>query len=421
MKIKTFLIVFTLLILSKTYSQTFTPYEYFFLPEKPATNTVYNNILPFGPINGFTLESAESYQLVNNSWMKFYEIKFESNANGRITKVIRNWRNDIIQSGLNNKEELNYIYDDKGRMIERNGRILYEYDNEWVYHNTFRFEFDDNGRISASKVYLKTDGEWLNYQIRNWEYTDKAVYESYQNLKNGQWEIHKNYIVYYLNSRGDIIKRYFADQFVDSYKYDEWGNFLGYGGDSEEESYKYNNKNQLIKVYDTYEYDQFGNLIKQKSSIAPAHGNFSSNEIIYSEFGLPIESRTYIWNRLNDSEFDKKLIIHNIYSYKKFGAARKQINQQDELVVNQNYPNPFNLQTIISFYLNSNSYVKIDVFDMLGRKVKGLIDGPRNFGLNNIPFIGSNLASGTYIYRINITNAESGESYSSSHKMILLK
>lgn len=66
----------------------------------------------------------------------------------------------------------------------------------------------------------------------------------------------------------------------------------------------------------------------------------------------------------------------------------------------QNYPNPFNPSTTISFDLGESSRVALDVFDITGRKVAELIDGPMMKGYHDVRFDGSGLSSGIYFYRL---------------------
>lgn len=68
--------------------------------------------------------------------------------------------------------------------------------------------------------------------------------------------------------------------------------------------------------------------------------------------------------------------------------------------LSQNYPNPFNPSTKINFSLAKSGNVKIEVFDILGTKVKTLVDEYKNSGNYTIDFKAENLSSGIYIYRI---------------------
>lgn len=83
--------------------------------------------------------------------------------------------------------------------------------------------------------------------------------------------------------------------------------------------------------------------------------------------------------------------------------------------LNQNYPNPFNPSTKIKFSLPSSENVKLTIYDITGRKVRELVNQDLSAGVHTVDFNASNLASGTYIYRI-----QAG-SYVQSKKMILMK
>jgi aminopeptidase N len=70
----------------------------------------------------------------------------------------------------------------------------------------------------------------------------------------------------------------------------------------------------------------------------------------------------------------------------------------------QNFPNPFNGTTRIPFSLDTSGYIKLEIYDITGRKVRTLVDGIINYG-NIISWDGRDdqnrvAASGIYIYRI---------------------
>ena len=81
----------------------------------------------------------------------------------------------------------------------------------------------------------------------------------------------------------------------------------------------------------------------------------------------------------------------------------------------QNYPNPFNPSTTISYQLSNISQVKIEILDIVGKKVAVLIDQKQQPGYYSINFDGSNLANGIYFYRIHTGT------YSDIKKMVLMK
>jgi len=81
----------------------------------------------------------------------------------------------------------------------------------------------------------------------------------------------------------------------------------------------------------------------------------------------------------------------------------------------QNYPNPFNPATTIQFGVPTQGEVRLEVFDMLGRKVAELLNGPMQPGRYSVRFDASALSSGVYIYRL-----QTG-SKSLTQKMTLIK
>ena len=69
------------------------------------------------------------------------------------------------------------------------------------------------------------------------------------------------------------------------------------------------------------------------------------------------------------------------------------------------YPNPFTVRTNVSFILNEPSHVTVDVFDVLGRKVKSIFSGNMAGGYAELAWNGSNnngtrVASGVYFIRL---------------------
>jgi len=81
----------------------------------------------------------------------------------------------------------------------------------------------------------------------------------------------------------------------------------------------------------------------------------------------------------------------------------------------QNYPNPFNPSTTINYQLPEQSFVSIKVYNMLGETISVLKNEYQNSGSYSLEFDGSDLPSGTYLYKI-----QAG-SYYEVKKMLLIK
>lgn len=81
----------------------------------------------------------------------------------------------------------------------------------------------------------------------------------------------------------------------------------------------------------------------------------------------------------------------------------------------QNYPNPFNPTTTINFSVAKEGLVTLKVYDMLGKEVAVLVNKNMTAGEHKVDFNASKLASGTYVYRLNVNGNVL------SNKMMLMK
>jgi len=71
-----------------------------------------------------------------------------------------------------------------------------------------------------------------------------------------------------------------------------------------------------------------------------------------------------------------------------------------------NFPNPFNSQTVIRYEIASPGPVRLQVFDLLGRRVATLMDGFQQPGAHAVLFDAAGLASGNYFYSLSTTQTQ---------------
>jgi hypothetical protein len=91
------------------------------------------------------------------------------------------------------------------------------------------------------------------------------------------------------------------------------------------------------------------------------------------------------------------------------------INPVTDYVLYQNYPNPFNPTTTIRYELPQDGIVTIDIYDILGQKVRTILNEFQNANRYEINFNATGLASGVYIYRMKVND------FITSKKMLLLR
>ena len=70
----------------------------------------------------------------------------------------------------------------------------------------------------------------------------------------------------------------------------------------------------------------------------------------------------------------------------------------------QNYPNPFNPYTVIQYDLPKSSYVRINVYDLLGRELVTILNEKQKAGRYHVLWDARGYASGIYLYSISAGN-----------------
>ncbi len=101
-------------------------------------------------------------------------------------------------------------------------------------------------------------------------------------------------------------------------------------------------------------------------------------------------------------------------------AGSKTERKPQTFALLDNYPNPFNPSTTISYQLPEPESVKLEIFDVLGRHVRTLVDKPQSAGNHSVVWDGRDqrgqkVASGIYIYSMK------AGSFFDRRKLLLLK
>ncbi len=81
----------------------------------------------------------------------------------------------------------------------------------------------------------------------------------------------------------------------------------------------------------------------------------------------------------------------------------------------KNYPNPFNPSTRISFSLEEAAEVRLELYDLKGRKVDTLLQEVRSAGSHSITYQPQNLASGVYFVLMR------ADSFRATQRIMLVK
>jgi len=138
------------------------------------------------------------------------------------------------------------------------------------------------------------------------------------------------------------------------------------------------------------------------------------------------ETPGYAFGVAADSEYiyvadHRSLIIFQHHLFSSDVSSDEPTALPGQFRLQQNYPNPFNPTTTIEYDLSRQETVTLTVYDILGRKVKTLMDNrPQHAGRHWVVWNGADangrpVSSGIYFYRL------TAGAFSESRKMILVK
>jgi hypothetical protein len=83
--------------------------------------------------------------------------------------------------------------------------------------------------------------------------------------------------------------------------------------------------------------------------------------------------------------------------------------------LDQNYPNPFNPRTDIRYEISDVGFVRLAVYDILGREVATLVNERKSPGRYSVTWDASGQASGVYFYKL-----EAGH-FTETKKLVLIR
>ncbi|MBM4168962.1 MAG: T9SS type A sorting domain-containing protein [Ignavibacteria bacterium] len=100
-------------------------------------------------------------------------------------------------------------------------------------------------------------------------------------------------------------------------------------------------------------------------------------------------------------------------------VAEPAVHMPDRIVLEQNYPNPFNASTVIRFALREQSYVRLEIFGILGQRIAVLVDGDRGAGIHSVTW-STEVSSSVYFYKLTVSSATSSVTTSTRQRTMIL-
>ncbi len=182
---------------------------------------------------------------------------------------------------------------------------------------------------------------------------------------------------------------------------------------------------------------QFAEMFHHNVSGTILHHKYAMVDATHYESNPTLLTGSHNWSNAAENDNDENtLIVHDVYianlymqefkrRYNELGGTGTfivpivgiedlSIAEMNHFLY-QNYPNPFNPVTTIRFEVPEFQYVTLELFDVLGRKVKTLFEGDVAPGIVSVDFNAGDLSSGIYIYRLKSND------FMASKKLMLMK
>ena len=163
----------------------------------------------------------------------------------------------------------------------------------------------------------------------------------------------------------------------------------------------------LKNLYRTYTSNLWGDY-GFKDAFNPQQNWFAGSYLAIDEGPIIDMIENYrtqlLWNNFMSNP-EIRSMVDSVFVPDSVSAVNDKTNLPVSFFLRGNFPNPFNPSTTISFFIPHNGNVEINIYDMLGQKIKSLLNEKLNYGDHNISWNSKNdygalVTSGVYLYRI---------------------
>ena len=407
---------------------------------KPTKN---NNLIIIGL---FLISTSIADDGLNNLINDEYENISSRTAIDYDTKVVQAWRD----SAWVNKSKKVKTYDDNGYLSQKD-RYKYR-DGEWSLKGMTVFENNENGDPATTTRQAYRNDAWINRYRTNFNYNDGGLLMSKVEQK-GRQDVWRNRKETALEYEGELcvnrtISRWhdstWVDRAVQELSYNDAGDrtekvtykwrdstwtprhrvIYSYNDNaalSEKLFYKWTDSAWVDKARASVGYDDNQNPVQallEKKDSTDAWVNVSLRENTYSDNGLLTETVRSKWRDENWQPHRRH--EYNYSTDRGVLSAGAPAALPKKIALSQAYPNPFNPATTISYRLLEANHVRVDIYDMIGNKVRTLVSQTQNAGAKSYQWnatndLGQSVSAGIYSYTI-----QAGE-YRDTKKMLFLK
>jgi hypothetical protein len=394
----------------------------------------------------FLISASFADDKLNNLINDEYENISSRTAIDYDTKVVQAWRDSVWV----NKFKKVKTYNGNGYLSQKDS---YKYrDDQWSLKGMTVFENNDNGDPETTTRQAYRNDAWINRYRTNFSYNDGGLLmsEVEQKWRQDGWRNKKKTALTY---EGELCVNRTISKWRDSTWVDKVLKELFYNenGDRDEKItykwrdstwtprhrviysyndnaalseklvYKWTDSTWVDKARASVGYDDNQNPVQvllEKKDSTDAWVNVSLRENTYSDNGLLTETVRSKWR--DENWLPRKRYEYNYSTDREVLSAGAPAALPKKIVLSQAYPNPFNPVTTISYRLLEANHVRVDIYDMVGNKVRTLVSQTQNAGTKSYQWnatndLGQSVSAGMYIYTI-----QAGD-FIQSKKMVLLK
>jgi len=181
---------------------------------------------------------------------------------------------------------------------------------------------------------------------------------------------------------------------------------------------------ETSEIYFTYAHVDSASTWVELTKISDYKAAFSLDsrevcqEAMYPAWIVPVPGILYAGKASIFSNFDN--LYFDGYTYTDVKDGEENRTASEAFSLSDNYPNPFNPETRIGYTLAKASHVKLEIFNILGQRIKTIVDEDQTVGKKEITWDGRNeqgeqVASGVYFYRLQ------AKDFVQTKKMVLMR
>ena len=149
-------------------------------------------------------------------------------------------------------------------------------------------------------------------------------------------------------------------------------------------------------------------VVATNDNINPREVTITLEDAAASQFSRYVTSETQDVERLDDVQVVDNTMVVTLEpgTITTFVSEYRSVSSEapapapSSYRLQPNYPNPFASSTTVGYELPQASEVKLEVFDVLGRRVATLVEGAMPAGSHEVRFDASRLPAGIYVYRL---------------------